>query len=113
MEDRINALGSIESYIGTFFSKQWVQKNVLNLSDREIDEMQKQINIEAGLDSDEGGVDVPDGSDGITRYPSVDGTALPADDAAKYQGQTTPEDEKTAAEVDKIKADAQDENGDK
>ena len=113
MEDRINALGSIESYIGTFFSKQWVQKNVLNLSDREIDEMQKQINIEAGLDSDEGGVDVPDGSDGITRYPSVDGTALPADDAAKYQGQTTPEDEKTAAEVDKIKADAKNGNGDK
>ena len=113
LEDRINALGSIESYIGTFFSKEWVQKNVLNLSDREIDEMQKQINIEAGLDSDEGGVDVPDGSDGITRYPSVDGTALPADDAAKYQGQTTPEDEKTAAEVDKIKADAKNGNGDK
>jgi len=113
MEDRINALGSIESYIGTFFSKQWVQKNVLNLSDREIDEMQKQINIEAGLDSDEGGVDVPDGSDGITRYPSVDGTALPADDAAKYQGQTTPEDEKNMADADKIKADARNGNGDK
>ena len=113
MEDRINALGSIESYIGTFFSKQWVQKNVLNLSDGEIAEMQKQINIEAGLDSDEGGVDVPDGSDGITRYPSVDGTALPADDAAKYQGKTTPEDEKNMADAEKTKADAENGNGDK
>ena len=25
---------------------------------------------EAGLDPDDGGVDVPDGADGITRYPS-------------------------------------------
>ena len=40
LEDRINALGSIESYIGTFFSKEWVQKNVLNLTDAEIEDMQ-------------------------------------------------------------------------
>ena len=91
MEDRINALGSIESYIGTFFSKEWVQKNVLNLSDGEIDAMQKQMNKEAGLDPDEGGVDVPDGGDGITRYPSIDGAPLPADDVAKLRGETPPE----------------------
>ena len=92
MEDRINALGSIESYIGTFFSKEWVQKNVLNLSDREIDDMQKQMNKEAGLEPDEGGVNVPDGSDGISRYPSVDGTPIPADDVAKLNGQQPQED---------------------
>jgi hypothetical protein len=91
MEDRINALGSIESYIGTFFSKEWVQKNILNLSDGEIDAMQKQMNKEAGLDPDEGGVDVPDGGDGITRYPSIDGAPLPADDVAKLRGETPPE----------------------
>ena len=89
LEDRINALGSIESYIGTFFSKEWVQKNVLNLNDGEIEDMQKQINKEAGLDPDEGGVNVPDGSDGISRYPSVDGTPIPADDVAKLNGTTT------------------------
>ena len=91
MEDRINALGSIESYIGTFFSKEWVQKNILNLSDGEIDAMQKQMNKEAGLDPDEGGVDVPDGGDGITRYPSIDGAPLPADDVAKLRGEVPPE----------------------
>ena len=91
LEDRINALGSIESYIGTFFSKEWVQKNVLNLNDGEIDDMQKQINKEAGLDPDEGGINVPDDSDGISRYPSVDGTPIPADDVAKYNGETSPE----------------------
>jgi len=91
LEDRINALGSIESYIGTFFSKEWVQKNVLNLNDGEIEDMQKQINKEAGLDPDEGGINVPDDSDGISRYPSVDGTPIPADDVAKYNGEEPPE----------------------
>ena len=48
-------------------------ENVLNLTDAQIDEMQDEINREAGLDPDEGGVNVPDGTDGITRIPSVDG----------------------------------------
>jgi hypothetical protein len=113
LNDRISTLGSIESYIGTFFSKEWVQKNVLNLTDHEIENMQAQMNKEAGLEPEEGGVDLPVGSDGITRYPSVDGVPLPADDAAKFQGQTTPEDEKAAAETDKIKSDAKNGNGDK
>ena len=92
LEDRINALGNIESYIGTFFSKEWVQKNVLNLTDAEIDNMQKQINKEAGLDPDEGGVDIPQNTDGITRFPSMDGAPIPADDLDKYDGNTPPED---------------------
>jgi len=90
LEDRINALGSIESYIGTFFSKEWVQKNVLNFTDAEIEDMQVQMNTEAGLDPDEGGVDVPQNTDGITRYPSMDGDPIPADDIDKYDGETPP-----------------------
>ena len=66
LEDRINALGSIENYIGTFYSKEWVQKNVLNMTDAEIDEMQTQINKEAGLDPEDGGVTVPTDTDGVT-----------------------------------------------
>ena len=46
LQDRLNALQTIESYIGTFYSKEYVQKNVLNMSDGEIDEMQKQMNKE-------------------------------------------------------------------
>ena len=90
MEDRINALGSIESYIGTFFSKEWVQKNVLNLNEGEIEDMQKQMNREAGIDPEDGGVDIPDGSDGITRYPSQDGNVIPADDIEKYDDDYEP-----------------------
>jgi len=92
LEDRINALGSIESYIGTFFSKEWVQKNVLNLTDHEIEDMQVQINKEAGLDPEDGGVDIPQNTDGITRYPSMDGDPIPADDVSKYDGETPSKD---------------------
>jgi len=82
MENKLQTLQSVESYVGTFFSKKWVQNNVLRLTDLEIEEMQKQINKEAGLDPDEGGVDVPDNTDGITRYPSMDGAPIPPDDIA-------------------------------
>ena len=93
LNERINNLGSVESYIGTFFSKEYVMKKVLRMTDNEIDEMQRQIKREEGLDPDEGGIDVPDGTDGITRYPSVDGAPLPADDVAKLRGEAPPEDD--------------------
>ena len=80
MTDKLEQLGTVESYIGTFFSKEWVQKNILNLTESEIEDMQKQMNKEAGLDPEDGGVDVPDNTDGITRYPQVDGTPIPPDD---------------------------------
>ena len=91
LENQISSLSSIENYIGTFYSKKWVQKNVLNMTDAEIDEMQREINKEAGLDPQQGGVDVPQDTDGITRYPSLDGAPIPADDLAKYQGEEPPE----------------------
>ena len=72
MEDKINQLGNIESYIGTFFSKEWVQKNVLNMNDAQIKEMQTQINKEAGTEIEDGGIDIPPESDGITRLPADD-----------------------------------------
>ena len=73
LEGRINALDSIQSYIGTFFSKEYVLKKILRMNDVDIDEMNDQIKREREMDVDDGGVDVPDGGDGITRYPQ-DGT---------------------------------------
>ena len=94
MENKLQTLQSIESYVGTFFSKKWVQNNVLRLTDLEIEDMQKQINKEAGADTDDGGVDVPQDTDGVTRYPSVGGNPLPADVVAKLRGEDPPEQEK-------------------
>ena len=94
MKEKLDTLSQVESYVGTFFSKKWVQNNVLRLTDREIEDMQKQINKEAGADTDDGGVDVPQDTDGVTRYPSVGGSPLPADDLDKYQGNEPEGDDK-------------------
>ena len=55
------------------------------------DAVQDEINREAGLDPDEGGIEVPDGTDGITRYPSAGGEPIDPDDVAKYKGDMPPE----------------------
>ena len=47
MKEKLDTLSQIESYVGTFFSKKWVQNNVLRLTDTEIDDMQRQIKKEA------------------------------------------------------------------
>ena len=82
LKDRLEVLQTVESYVGTFFSKKWIQKNVLSMTEAEIDDMQDEINKESGMDPDEGGVDVPDSTDGVTRYPQVDGAPIDPDDPA-------------------------------
>ena len=76
LENRIQSLENIQSYIGTFFSKEYVLKKVLRMNDAEIAEMQDQIKRETDIDPEDGGVDVPDGGDGITRYPQDAGGGL-------------------------------------
>ncbi len=44
---RLLTLREIEPYLGRFFSKKWVNKNILQMSDDEIDIMQKEIDKEA------------------------------------------------------------------
>ena len=48
------------------------------MNDAEIDEMRKQIQREVDIDPMDGGIDIPDGGDGITRYPQ-DGTGAVVD----------------------------------
>ena len=69
LNDRIQTLDGIQSYIGTFFSKEYVLKKVLNMTDAEITEMRDQMKKELETDPLDGGIDMPDGGDGITRYP--------------------------------------------
>ena len=73
LNDRIQTLDSIQSYIGTFFSKEYVLKKVLRMNDAAIDEMNQQIRKELDTDPMDGGIDMPDGGDGITRYPQDGG----------------------------------------
>ena len=50
LQNRIDMLGQIESYVGTYFSKEYVRKNVLRMSDEEIEEIENQIKDESGSD---------------------------------------------------------------
>ena len=84
LENRLNQLQTVEAYIGTFFSKEYVLKKVLRMNDTEIQMMRDQIKKETELDPMDGGIVVPDGGDGIQRIPiGPDGMPLdPADSAA-------------------------------
>ena len=50
LNDRIQTLDGIQSYIGTFFSKEYVLKKVLNMTDAEVQEMRDQIAKELETD---------------------------------------------------------------
>ena len=96
LNDRIQTLDAIQSYIGTFFSKEYVLKKVLRMNDADIDEMNQQIGKELDTDPLDGGIDMPDGGDGITRYPQdATGSVVPPEAMPDYEEpEDEPEDEK-------------------
>ena len=54
LRDRMDMLNTMEPFIGNWFSKQYVQKNVFRMSDDEIESMQQQINQETPEEPPEG-----------------------------------------------------------
>lgn len=50
LRERLDMLGQIESYVGQYFSKEYVRKHVLRMSDEEIEEIENQIKDESGGD---------------------------------------------------------------
>lgn len=46
LQNRIAIMNEITQYVGEYYSKEWVQKNVLMLDDEEIEQMKKQIDKE-------------------------------------------------------------------
>ena len=53
LRDRLEVLGTLEPYIGQYFSKKYVQKQVFRMSDDEIDSMQKEMDAEPEPEEDE------------------------------------------------------------
>jgi len=43
LRERLQNMDVIQNYVGQYFSQEWVMKNVLRLSDDDIEEMKKQI----------------------------------------------------------------------
>ncbi len=46
LRERLNTLQQMENYIGTYFSREWVKRNVLRFNDEEIEKMQEEIDEE-------------------------------------------------------------------
>ena len=59
LRERLDMLGQVESYVGTYFSKEYVKKQILRMSDEEIEEIDNQLKDEEG--DDMGGEDDGDG----------------------------------------------------
>ena len=53
LKDRLEVLNTIEPFIGQYFSKKYVQKQVFRMSDDEIESMQKDIDSEPEPEEDE------------------------------------------------------------
>jgi len=85
LREKVTMLRDLEDNVGRYFSRNWVQKNVLFMSDEDIEEMQKEIDLEraAGVyrDPDEPGPE--------------DDSASPEDDGGDVDGEEPPEEEPT------------------
>ena len=46
LTERLRLMGEVEQYVGKFYSLEWVRKNILQMSEEEIRDMNKQIKIE-------------------------------------------------------------------
>ena len=53
LRERIQTLDMVQNYVGEYFSKEWILKNVLNLSEDEVEDMNKEIAGETPDDNDE------------------------------------------------------------
>jgi len=102
VRERLSLLGSVDPYVGRYYSMEWIQRNVLRLTDEDIKLMQDQIDAEkkAGLIMDpmqiaqQGQQELmnPDGTGGAGGAagggvaPAVDATSAPAASAQSPKG---------------------------
>jgi hypothetical protein len=63
--ERMTTLREVEDYKGEYFSKAWIQKNVLNMTEEDIEDIQQEIENEKANepDADDMGMDQDDGED--------------------------------------------------
>jgi hypothetical protein len=98
VRERLSLLGSVDPYVGRYYSMSWIQRNVLRLTDDEIKDMQKEIDKEkeAGLILDpmqiaqQAQTDLSQGTSGTASGPAPQSadTAAPsgASESAKSSG---------------------------
>ena len=59
LRERMNTMRDIDEYVGRYYSESWVRKNILQQSDEDIDEIDKEIEaeVESGDNLDDFGID--------------------------------------------------------
>ena len=75
LSDRLELLTEMEQFVGTYFSKEWIRKNILMQTDEEIQNMQKQMKSEEEEMPDEEGEQ--GGFDGGGSAPTGGGMEVP------------------------------------
>jgi hypothetical protein len=83
MTERLRLLGDIDSYVGKYFSEQWVRTNVLRLTEDEVETIQTQIDQESGGGGEDGEDDFPE--------ESVEETILPSEPELEIVEEPIPE----------------------
>ena len=53
MRERFEMLSSLDEFVGTYISNEWVRKNVLRFSDEDIDQIKQQIDKEKATGDDQ------------------------------------------------------------
>jgi hypothetical protein len=59
MKERLSMLSEIDAYVGKYYSKNWVKKNVLRLTEDEVKELEKEMQEEEAEEPDEKPVVAP------------------------------------------------------
>jgi hypothetical protein len=96
VRERLQTLDMTQQYVGEFYSKEWVFKNVLNLSDEEMEEMKKQMKQEEA-----DGETMSDDEEGDDQYD--------APKPAPVEVKVVPdEEEKPRVDTDKLEKDPKD-----
>ena len=52
LREKLQSLDTVQNYVGEYFSKEWVMKNILHFSDEDIENMQKEISGEGGQEEE-------------------------------------------------------------
>jgi len=65
--ERITTLTNVEQYVGTYFSRDWIKKNILKMTEDGVEEMQTQMDAEAeqNTEMDAALADPADGTNGV------------------------------------------------
>lgn len=53
LRERLQTLRDVEEYVGTYYSREWVRKNILFMTDEAIEDIQKQIEDDAANEPEE------------------------------------------------------------